>query len=201
VAAEGGGADASSPPPPQESAPEQAGGGGRGTHGSGSVAVGANLKAKGPGDIPPGPSSPDRAGPSGAGTSSPESLDSKELFEVFAQLVRDAGAEKKRWTKKTPDEEQVMARPVSRPDFAISWSSCSAFLSVSWFLPPEQVKSARPKKGLWSKLKNLFTRRKKVRPPESGPLLLARSLACDLPARLCICVPNVNPVKSWDGLE
>ncbi|XP_071682947.1 uncharacterized protein [Lolium perenne] len=137
AAAEGGG-DASSPPPlpaapvdrPQESAPEQAGGGGRGTHGSSSVAVGANLKAKGPGDIPPGPSSPDRAGPSGAGTSSPESLDSKELFEVFAQLVRDAGAEKKRWTKKTPDEEQV--------------------------------KSARPKKGLWSKLKNLFTRRKKI---------------------------------------
>ncbi|XP_047063313.1 uncharacterized protein LOC124670891 [Lolium rigidum] len=139
VAAEGGGADASSPSPlpaapvdrPQESAREQAGGGGRGTHGSGSAAAGANLKAKGPGDIPPGPSSPDRAGPSGAGTSSPESLDSKELFEVFAQLVRDAGAEKKRWTNKTPDEEQV--------------------------------KSARPKKkGLWSKLKNLFTRRKKI---------------------------------------
>ncbi|KAM0839917.1 hypothetical protein ACQ4PT_060002 [Festuca glaucescens] len=125
VAAEGGGADAASPSPlpaapvdrPQESAREQAGGGGRGTHGSGSAALGANLKAKGPGDIPPGPSSagsnlsipsPDSAGPSGAGTPSSEALDSKELFEVFEQLVREAGAEKKK--KKKPDEEQVTAR-------------------------------------------------------------------------------------------
>ncbi|KAM0839916.1 hypothetical protein ACQ4PT_060002 [Festuca glaucescens] len=129
VAAEGGGADAASPSPlpaapvdrPQESAREQAGGGGRGTHGSGSAALGANLKAKGPGDIPPGPSSagsnlsipsPDSAGPSGAGTPSSEALDSKELFEVFEQLAK---------------------------------SSC-------------------PKKGLWSKLKNLFTRKKKTLP-------------------------------------
>ncbi|KAM0839913.1 hypothetical protein ACQ4PT_060002 [Festuca glaucescens] len=145
VAAEGGGADAASPSPlpaapvdrPQESAREQAGGGGRGTHGSGSAALGANLKAKGPGDIPPGPSSagsnlsipsPDSAGPSGAGTPSSEALDSKELFEVFEQLVREAGAEKKK--KKKPDEEQA--------------------------------KSSCPKKGLWSKLKNLFTRKKKI---------------------------------------
>ncbi|KAM0869086.1 hypothetical protein ACQ4PT_040905 [Festuca glaucescens] len=146
VAAEGG-TDAASPSPlpaalvdrPQESAREQAGGGGRGTHGSGSVAVGANLKAKGPGDIPflapPGPSSAgsnpstpslDSAEPFGAGTPSSEALDSKELFEVFEQLVREAGAEK----KKKPDEEQV--------------------------------KSSRPKKGLWSKLKNFFTRKKKI---------------------------------------
>ncbi|KAM0864068.1 hypothetical protein ACQ4PT_044174 [Festuca glaucescens] len=148
VAAEGG-ADAASPSPlpatpvdrPQESAREQARGGGRDTHGSGSVAVGANLKAKGPGDIPflapPGPSSagsnpstpsPDSAGPFGARTPSSEALDPKELFEVFEQLVREAGAEK----KKKPDEEQV--------------------------------KSSRPKKGLWSKLKNFFTRKKKTLP-------------------------------------
>ncbi|KAK1686067.1 hypothetical protein QYE76_046915 [Lolium multiflorum] len=148
AAAEGGGANVASPPSlpaapvdrPQESARDQAGGGGRGTHGSGSAAVGANLKAKGPGDIPPGPSSagsspsipsPDSPSPSVSGTPSPEAPDSKELFEVFAQLVREAGAEKKQRTKK-PDVEQVKS---SR---------------------------SRPKKGLWGKLKNLFTRKKKI---------------------------------------
>ncbi|KAM0839919.1 hypothetical protein ACQ4PT_060002 [Festuca glaucescens] len=175
VAAEGGGADAASPSPlpaapvdrPQESAREQAGGGGRGTHGSGSAALGANLKAKGPGDIPPGPSSagsnlsipsPDSAGPSGAGTPSSEALDSKELFEVFEQLVREAGAEKKK--KKKPDEEQA--------------------------------KSSCPKKGLWSKLKNLFTRKKKwcfqnvTLPREftDHVMMMALATALEVPLRL-----------------
>ncbi|KAM0877728.1 hypothetical protein ACQ4PT_035297 [Festuca glaucescens] len=150
------GADASSPSRlpaapvgrPQEHVREQAGGRSRGTNGSSSATVGADQKGEVPAAIPlPEPPAPSSAGsspsnpsldsawPFGAGTVSSAAVDCKEVFD---RLVRAQAAINEAGRGSAEEGEK------KKPEV-------------------EQVESSHPKKALWSKLKNYFTREIVVR--------------------------------------
>ncbi|KAK1692102.1 hypothetical protein QYE76_008799 [Lolium multiflorum] len=156
VAAQGG-ADASSPSRlpaapvgrPQERARQQAGGGSRGTNGSSSAAVGVDQKGGVPAAIPlPEPPAPSSAGsspstpsldsawPFGAGTVSSAAVDCKEVFD---RLVRAQAAINEAGRGSAEEGEKNKKKPAV-----------------------EQVESSHPKKALWSKLKNYFTRNREI---------------------------------------
>ncbi|XP_047042896.1 uncharacterized protein LOC124646898 [Lolium rigidum] len=147
-----GGAEASSPSRlaatpvgrPQERAREQAGAGSRGAHGSISATVGVDQKGKVPAATPlPEPPAPSSAGsspsnpsldsawPFGAGTVSSATIDCKEVFD---RLVRAQTAINEAGRGSAEEGEKN-----KKPDV-------------------EQAESSHPKKALWSKLKNYFTR-------------------------------------------
>ncbi|XP_047042883.1 uncharacterized protein LOC124646885 [Lolium rigidum] len=146
-----GGAEASSPSRlpaapagrPQERVRQQAGGGSRGTNGSSSATVGAEVTAAIPLPEPPAPSSAgsspstpslDSGWPFGAGTVSSAAIDCKEVFD---RLVRAQAAIKEAGRGSAEEGEKKKKK---KPEEA------------------EQAESSHPKKALWSKLKNYFTR-------------------------------------------